>query len=74
VARKLVTAYSAAEVKWVKYAEINMTKCGIRKEIVTQLKTVHVRTADGQKKLCSAGAAGAAPTLSDVEGTQAAPA
>jgi hypothetical protein len=35
VARKLVTAYSAAEVKWVKYAEINMTKCGIPKEIVT---------------------------------------
>jgi hypothetical protein len=73
---KLVTAYSAAEVKWVKYAEGNMTKCGIPKEIVTQLKTVHARTAEGQKKLCAAGPAGgpaAAPTLSDALGTATLP-
>lgn len=69
---KLVTAYSAAETKWVKYAEVNMTKCGIPKEIVTQLKTAHTRTAEGQKKLCAAGPVGgaaAAPTLSDALGS-----
>jgi hypothetical protein len=73
---KLVTAYSAAEIKWVKYAEGNMTKCGIPKEIVTQLKTVHAKTADGQKKLCAAGPAGgpaAVPTLSDALGTASLP-
>lgn len=73
---KLVTAYSGAEIKWVKFAEGNMTKCGIPKEIVTQLKTVHAKTADGQKKLCAAGpAAGpaAVPTLSDALGTATLP-
>jgi hypothetical protein len=72
----LVTAYSAAEVKWVKFAEGNMSKCGIPKEIVTQLKSVHAKTADGQKKLCAAGPAGgpaAAPTLSDALGTATLP-
>ena len=71
---KLVTAYSAAEIKWVKYAEGNMSKCGIPKEIVHQLKTVHARTADGQKKLCAAGPAmSATPTLSDALGTATLP-
>src|SRR5262249_56901334 len=73
---KLVTTYSAAEMKWVKFAEGNMSKCGIPKEIVTQLKAVHARTADGQKKLCAAGPAGgaaAAPTLSDALGTATLP-
>src|SRR5262249_56780005 len=73
---KLVTAYGTAESKWIKYAEGNMSKCGIPKEIVTQLKTVHAKTADGQKKLCAAGPAGgaaAAPTLSDALGTATLP-
>jgi len=74
---KLVTAYSAAEIKWVKFAETHKTKCGIPDQIVQQLKTVHARTAEGQKKLCSAGPAGgpaAAPTLSDALGTATLPA
>jgi hypothetical protein len=73
---KLVTAYSAAELKWIKFAEANMSKCGIPKEIVSQLKAVHAKTADGQKKLCAAGPAGgpvAAPTLSDALGTATLP-
>ena len=71
---KLVTIYSAAETKWVKYAEGNMSKCGIPKEIVHQLKTVHAKTAEGQKKLCSAGPGpAAAPTLSDALGTATLP-
>lgn len=72
---KLVTSYAVAETKWVKYAEVNMSKCGIPKEIITQLKTVHAKTADGQKKLCSAGPApaSATPTLSDALGTATLP-
>jgi hypothetical protein len=52
---KLVTAYSAAETNWLTYAETNMTKCGIPDHIVTQVKTVHAKTAEGQIKLCAAG-------------------
>src|SRR5215831_19139960 len=68
---QLVKAYGAAESKWIKFAEIGITKCGIPQEIVKQLKASHARTADGEKKLCAAGPAGgpaAAPTLSDALG------
>ena len=52
---KLVTAYGAAETEWIEFVERNMTPCGIPMEIVAQMKTVHAKTADGQKKLCAAG-------------------
>jgi len=52
---KLVTAYSAAETKWVKYVETNMSRCGIPESVVSQLQTVHARTAEGQRKLCAVG-------------------
>jgi hypothetical protein len=52
---KLVTTYSATEMKWVQFAEMNMSRCGIPQEIVTQMKTVHAKTADGRKKLCAMG-------------------
>ena len=52
---KLVTAYGAAEIKWLKYAEMNMTKCGIPYSVVNQMTTVHIKTLEGQKKLCAAG-------------------
>ena len=71
---KLVTAYGEAETKWIKFVAGNLTKCGIPKELVTQLKTVHAKTAEGQKKLCAAGPAVAAtPTLSDALGTATLP-
>lgn len=73
---KLVTLYSAAEVKWIKFAETHKSKCGIPDQIVHQLKAVHAKTAEGQKNLCSAGPAGgpaAAPTLSDALGTATLP-
>jgi hypothetical protein len=73
---KLVTEYSVAETKWIKFAEANASKCGIPKQIVQQLKAVHAKTTDGQKKLCSAGPAGgpaAAPTLSDALGAATLP-
>jgi hypothetical protein len=74
---KAVTALTAAQLKWTKYVESNIAKCGIPKEIVTQLKAAHAKTAQGQKQICSAAPAGgqvAAPTLSDALGTATLPA
>ncbi|HEY2135477.1 MAG TPA: hypothetical protein VGH49_06290 [Xanthobacteraceae bacterium] len=73
---QLVTLYSTAEAKWIKYSETNMAKCGIPKQAIEQIKSVHVHTADVRKKLCSAGPAGAAPaapSLSDALGTASLP-
>ncbi len=73
---KLVTLYSTAEAKWIKFAETNKSKCGIPDQIIHQLKAVHAKTTEGQKNLCSAGPAGgpaAAPTLSDALGTATLP-
>jgi hypothetical protein len=35
---KHITAYSAAELKWVKYVETNTATCGFPNEVVQQLK------------------------------------
>ncbi len=65
----LVTAYSAAEAKWMKYSETNMARCGIPRQAVEQIKAVHTHTLVAKKNLCSPGpaqaAAPAAPSLSD---------
>jgi hypothetical protein len=69
---KIVQAYSAAEGKWLKFAEAGVATCGIPGEVVTQLKQVHARTEQAKTNICSAGpAAGAppAPSLSDALGT-----
>jgi hypothetical protein len=60
---KLVTAYALAEIKWVKFAQTNMTKCEIPASIVDQIKTVHAKTIDGQKKLCAAAYLFGPPTI-----------
>jgi hypothetical protein len=73
---KLVTIYSTSEAKWVKFAADNMTKCGIPKPVVAQIKVAHSHTDDARKKLCAAGpgqAGPAAPTLSDALGTATLP-
>jgi hypothetical protein len=73
---KLVTIYSTSEAKWVKYAAVNMAKCGIPKPIVEQIKVAHSHTDDARKKLCAAGpgqAGPATPTLSDALGTATLP-
>jgi hypothetical protein len=70
---KLVSAYSSAEATWIKFSIDNMAKCGIPKQAVDQIKSVHVHTADIRKKICEAGPGGggppAAPSLSDALGT-----
>lgn len=74
---KHVTAYFDAEVRWINYAKANVTKCGIPAEVTKQIETVHVRTSNIRKQICSAGpgpAGPAAPTLSDALGTTTMPA
>ena len=73
---KMVTIYSDAEAKWVKFAETGVSACGIPVEIVNQLKQVHSRTSQARERICSAGPANpamAAPSLSDALGTTSLP-
>jgi hypothetical protein len=67
---KHITSYSAAELKWVKFTEANVTKCGIPTEVVSQLKQVHGHTEQTKEKICAAGPTAAGPpSLSDALGT-----
>jgi hypothetical protein len=50
---KHITAFSAAELKWVKYSEANVQTCGIPAEVVQQLKQVHDNTEQTRKKICA---------------------
>jgi len=64
---KLITTFSAAEEKMIKYAATNASSCGIPAQAVGQMKTNHEHSMMIRKQICSAGpAAGPAPpTLSD---------
>jgi hypothetical protein len=71
---KIISNYSAAEVKMIKYVESNATKCGIPGSVAEQLKAGHKNTEGLEKKVCgiaeqvkTRGPAG--PSLSDVLGT-----
>jgi hypothetical protein len=74
---ELITGYSTAEFKWLKFVEANLSKCGIPPQVVEQIKTVHVRTAETRKKLCAPGPAQAqgpaTPSLSDALGASLQP-
>src|SRR5215471_10074503 len=63
---KHITAYSAAELKWVKYTEANVESCAIPAEVVSQLKQVHTNTEQTKEKICAAGPiTGPFPSLRD---------
>jgi hypothetical protein len=66
---KHITAYSAAELKWVKFTEAKVTSCGIPREVVQQLKQVHSNTEQTKGRICAAGPSAAPPSLSDALGT-----
>jgi hypothetical protein len=67
---KLITAYSAVEVKWVKFTEDNEAKCGIPPNVVQQLKIVRTGTEQTREKICAPQVGvTAAPSLSDALGT-----
>jgi hypothetical protein len=70
---KHIMDYSAAELKWVKYTEANITSCGIPAEVAQQLKQVHSNTEQTKAKICAAGPSAAPPSLSDALGTSRLP-
>jgi hypothetical protein len=64
----LFNAFSAAELKLIKYATDNAASCGIPQQVVTQMKQGHAKTGEIRSKVCKAAAAPlqqAAPSLSD---------
>jgi len=73
---KLIGNFAQAEVKMMKYVEVNAARCQIPPQISDQLKRGHQGTESLQKKVCAAaeqmqkGAAG--PSLSDVLGSSTA--
>jgi hypothetical protein len=68
---KHITLYATAEAKWVKFTESNVTTCGIPREVAQQLQTMHGRTEQTRKNICTPGVAAepAGPSLSDALGT-----
>jgi hypothetical protein len=72
----LFNSFSEAEMKMIKFASDNLTKCGIPPEILTTLKKGHAHTAELRTKICRAAEAparAAAPSLSDALGSAAVP-
>ena len=69
VACGLFNAFSAAELRMIKYAQENTAKCGVPPNAVDQMKKQHATTDDIRGKVCQAAAqqpAGpVAPSLSD---------
>jgi hypothetical protein len=53
---ELVDDYSAVEFEWLKFAEINMTRCGIALQTIEQIKSAHSNTLGTKKKLCASDA------------------
>jgi hypothetical protein len=78
---KLISNFSQAEFKMIKYVEAHAAKCGIPAQIGDQMKNGHKNTEAMQKKVCMVaqqmqqqgprGAAG--PSLSEVVGSGSAP-
>ncbi|MGF6308153.1 hypothetical protein ABIB82_006830 [Bradyrhizobium sp. i1.8.4] len=75
---KLIGNYSQAEVKMIKYVDVNAAKCGIPPQIANQLKDGHKNTEALLKKVCNVAEQAAAqprgpagPSLSDVLGSSA---
>ncbi len=64
----MFSAFSAAEMKMVKYATDNAVSCHIPPEILVNLKKNHARTTEIRTRACEAAAAPprtSGPTLSD---------
>jgi hypothetical protein len=73
---KLIESFSQAELKMVKYVQLNSTKCGIPPQISEQMKKGHAGTEAMLKKVCGMAQAQqrgpAGPSLSEVLGSSAA--
>jgi hypothetical protein len=72
----LFNSFSEAELKMIKFASDNLTKCGIPPEILTNLKKGHAHTTELRTSVCRAAEAPArpaGPSLSDALGSAAVP-
>lgn len=73
---KLFNALSAAELKFIKFAEENVKWCGIPPHVPTQLKEGHAKVEQIRTRVCQLAAQparSAGPTLSDALGTSQTP-
>jgi hypothetical protein len=73
---QLLTRFTDAEAKFVKYAQKNAASCGIPEQALTQMKGSHENSTQLRKKVCDAAAAPqrpAGPSLSDALGTTRVP-
>jgi hypothetical protein len=73
---QLITRFTDAENKFVKYAQKNAATCGIPEQALTQMKTSQENSAQLRKRVCDAAAAPqrpAGPSLSDALGTTRVP-
>jgi hypothetical protein len=50
---KIISDYSAAEVKMIKYVEANASTCGVQAQLTDQLKAGHKNTEVLLKKVCA---------------------
>lgn len=66
---RLVTVFSTAEEKALKFLQANMVWCGIPKEAVDSAKEAHVKTLKFREMACAAAPEPHVPTLSDAIGT-----
>jgi hypothetical protein len=75
---KLIGGFAQAELKMIKYVEVNASKCGIPPQIGDQMKAGHKNTEVMLQKVCAAaqqqaqGRGPAGPSLSEVLGSAAA--
>ena len=61
---KLIGSFGQAELKMIKYVETNWAKCGIRPQIVDQLRNGHKNTEKIQKQVCAGAQLAQTGTLS----------
>lgn len=66
---KLVTGFSAAEEKALKFLQANMVWCGVPQQAVTSAKEAHAKTLKFREMVCAAAPEPRIPTLSDAIGT-----
>lgn len=73
----LLTRFTEAEAKFVKYAQKNAATCGIPEQAITQIGASHDNSLQLRKKVCDAATAQqqrpAGPSLSDALGTTRVP-
>lgn len=68
---KLVTVFSSAEEKALKFLQTNMVWCGVPQQAVTAAKEAHLKTIKFRQIVCAPAPEPHIPTLSDAIGTPA---